>query len=183
MNFFLAVNLLDFSIIPSHAVNLPFPFHSLGFVLQIILPTLQDTLKFGCLLGEHLPPGSTLLLEGNLGAGKTSLVQGIAKGLGIEEAIVSPTFNLIHEYLDGRLPLYHLDLYRLEAEQVDSIYPEMYWEGEEKDLGITAIEWSQRLSNLPDDYLKIELSDALPGRKVTLNSYSQILDLKFVQSF
>ena len=152
-------------------------------MLQIILPTLQDTLKIGYLLGEHLPPGSTLLLEGNLGAGKTTLVQGIGRGLGITEAIVSPTFNLIHEYLDGRLPLYHLDLYRLEAEQVDNIYPEMYWEGEETDLGITAIEWSQRLSNLPDNYLKIELSDASLGRKITIDTYGQALDLKFIQNF
>ena len=152
-------------------------------MLQIILPTLEDTLNFGCLLGKHLPPGSTLLLAGNLGAGKTSLVQGIGRGLGIEETIVSPTFNLIHEYLDGRLPLYHLDLYRLAPEQVDTLYPEIYWQAEEVDPGITAIEWSQRLSYLPEDYLTLELSNAAIGRRVTIESHSQIVDLKFIQNF
>jgi len=152
-------------------------------VLQILLPTLEDTLQFGCLLGKHLPSGSTLLLEGDLGAGKTSLVQGIGRGLGIQEAIVSPTFNLIHEYLDGRVPLYHLDLYRLEPEQVDSIYPEIYWEGEEVDPGITAIEWSQRLVALPHNYLKLELSNAFSGRQAILVAYGEAPDLKFIQSF
>jgi len=152
-------------------------------VLQKLLPTLQDTLDFGCLLGKNLDPGSTLLLIGNLGAGKTALVKGIGKGLGIEEAIVSPTFNLIHEYLEGRIPLYHLDLYRLEPEQVDSVYPEIYWEGQEVDPGITAIEWSQRLSNLPDRYIQIELTDANPGRKVIVTPYGRIPNLKFIQNF
>ena len=132
---------------------------------------------------QHLPPSSTLLLTGNLGAGKTTLVQGIGRGLGIQEAIVSPTFNLIHEYLDGRIPLYHLDLYRLEPKQVDSIYPEIYWEGIEVDPGITAIEWSQRLISLPRDYIKIELSNAFSARQVTLEPYGKTTDLKFIQNF
>ena len=166
-----------------HQANSSFLFHSLGFVLQILLPTLEDTLNFGCLLGKHLTPGSTLLLTGNLGTGKTTLVQGIGRGLEIEDAILSPTFNLIHEYLDGRIPLYHLDLYRLEPDGVDSLYPEMYWLGEEADLGITAIEWSQRLPHLPDDYIKIALSDATRGRKASLETHGKTPDLKFIQNF
>ena len=150
---------------------------------KILLPTLEDTLNFGQLLGQQLVPGTTLLLFGNLGAGKTSLVQGIGRGLGIEELIVSPTFTIINEYLDGRIPLYHLDLYRLEPTQVDSVYPELYWQGEEVEPGITAIEWSQRLSFLPDRYLKIELSDLFEGRQVSLEPYGEIQDLKFIKSF
>lgn len=150
---------------------------------KILLPTLQDTLNFGQLLGQQLVPGTTLLLFGNLGAGKTSLVQGIGRGLGIEELIVSPTFTLINEYLDGRIPLYHLDLYRLEPNQVDSIYPELYWLAEEVEPGITAIEWSQRLSFLPDRYLKIELSNFSVGRQVNLEPYGEVQDLKFIESF
>ena len=152
-------------------------------MLQILLPTLEDTLNFGYLLGEHLPSGSTLLLFGNLGAGKTTLVQGIGKGLGIKDAILSPTFNLIHEYLDGRIPLYHLDLYRLEPSGVNSLYPEMYWEGIEVDPGITAIEWSQRLPTLPDNYIKLELSDFGESRKANLKTYGKTPDLKFIQNF
>ncbi|MEL6581588.1 MAG: tRNA (adenosine(37)-N6)-threonylcarbamoyltransferase complex ATPase subunit type 1 TsaE [Cyanobacteria bacterium J06621_12] len=150
---------------------------------QILLPTLEDTLNFGCLLGKHLPPGSTLLLEGNLGAGKTTLVQGIARGLEIAERVVSPTFTLINEYLDGRIPLYHLDLYRLEPSQVNSIYPEIYWLGQEVEPGITAIEWSQRLSIEPKNYIKIELTDSGMGRKISLQPSGKTTDLKFIQSF
>lgn len=152
-------------------------------MLQIFLPTLEDTLNFGSLLGKHLTPGSTLLLTGNLGAGKTTLVQGIGQGLGIESAILSPTFNLIHEYLDGRLPLYHLDLYRLEPAGVDSLYPEMYWLGEEVDLGITAIEWSQRLPRLPDNYIQISLSNPAGAREANIKPYGKVPDLKFIQNF
>ena len=152
-------------------------------MLKILLPTLEDTLNFGQLLGQQLVPGANLLLFGNLGAGKTSLVQGIGRGLGIKELIVSPTFTLINEYLDGRIPLYHLDLYRLEPTQVDSVYPELYWLAEEVEPGITAIEWSQRLSFLPDRYLKIELSNLFEGRQATLEPYGEFQDLKFIESF
>lgn len=151
----------------------------------ILLPTLEDTQHFGRLLGEHLAPGSTILLSGNLGAGKTSLVQGIGKGLGITEPIVSPTFTLINEYLEGRIPLYHLDLYRLEPNQVDTIYPEIYWEGLEVAPGITAIEWSQRLTIKPDNYLAIELfTNSSGARQAKFKFYGRdTYDLKFIESF
>jgi tRNA threonylcarbamoyladenosine biosynthesis protein TsaE len=151
-------------------------------VLKVLLPTLEATLDFGYLLGKHLSPGSTLLLNGNLGAGKTTLVQGIGRGLGIKEPVVSPTFTLINEYLDGRIPLYHLDLYRLEPSQIDSLYPEIYWSGEEVEPGITAIEWSQRLPVQPSDYIKIELL-GFDCREANLESFGQNSDLKFIQNF
>ena len=126
-------------------------------MLTIFLPDSQSTRRLGYSLGKHLPEDSVILLSGNLGTGKTTLVQGIGLGLDISESIVSPTFTLINEYLDGRLPLYHLDLYRLEPSQVDAIYPEMYWEGIEVTPGITAIEWWQRLVVRPEKYLALEL--------------------------
>lgn len=154
-------------------------------MLTILLPTLEDTLHLGYLLGKHLSPKTTLLLTGNLGAGKTTLVQGIAQGLNISDSVVSPTFTLINEYLDGRIPLYHLDLYRLEPNQVDSIYPEMYWEGIEVEPGITVIEWSQRLLIRPSNYLEIKLTPTpTQGRKATLQFYgTNTQDLKFIQNF
>ncbi len=151
----------------------------------ILLPTLQDTQHLGYLLGKHLLPGSTILLLGNLGAGKTTLVQGIGQGLDLSELIVSPTFTLINEYLEGRIPLYHLDLYRLEPSQVDNIYPEIYWSGIEVEPGITAIEWSQRLSIRPSSYLEIELAATASGKRKAFlqlcgtNTY----DLNFLHSF
>ncbi|MGB5596008.1 MAG: tRNA (adenosine(37)-N6)-threonylcarbamoyltransferase complex ATPase subunit type 1 TsaE, partial [Crocosphaera sp.] len=84
----------------------------------LILPNFEATKALGQQLGQNLPEGSVLLLKGDLGAGKTTLVQGIGEGLGITDPIVSPTFTLINEYNQGRLPLYHLDLYRLQPEEV-----------------------------------------------------------------
>lgn len=127
---------------------------------QIALPTIAATQELGKRLGNILPPGSNLLLSGELGAGKTTLVQGLGQGLGISEAIVSPTFALIHEYSEGRIPLYHFDLYRLAGEEIAELAPEIYWEASEVSPGIVAIEWAQRLPYRPDRYLEIQLDDA-----------------------
>lgn len=137
---------------------------------SLFLPTPAATQALGLALGRSLPAGSTLLLEGDLGTGKTSLIQSLGLGLGIEDPIVSPTFTLINEYHEGRIPLYHLDLYRLQPEQVASLYLENYVEGIEVPLGIVAIEWSERLLQLPESYLKIQLSYEGEGRRVTLEA-------------
>ena len=153
-------------------------------MLTIFLSNPQNTQRLGYLIGKYALPGSTLLLTGDLGTGKTTLVQGIGKGLGISELIVSPTFTLVNEYLDGRLPLYHLDLYRLEPSSVNDIYPEMYWSGIETAPGITAIEWSERLSVYPPSYIKIELAVSSQGREVRIQPEGiNSQDLKFIESF
>ena len=143
------------------------------------LPDAQATHNLGKRLGETLPAGSVILLEGDLGVGKTTLVQGIGAGLGIKEPIVSPTFTLVNEYREGRLPLYHLDLYRLEAPEIASLYPETYWEGIEVSPGITAIEWAQRLPYQPESYLDIELTHTETGRRVKLNWVGRELSFVF----
>jgi tRNA threonylcarbamoyladenosine biosynthesis protein TsaE len=125
--------------------------------MKIVLADTEATLRLGIALGESLTPGSVILLEGDLGAGKTTLVQGIGKGLGITEPIVSPTFTLINEYTEGRIPLYHLDLYRLEPQEVTTLNLESYWEGIEVTPGIVAIEWAERMPYKPDSYLSINL--------------------------
>ncbi|MDZ8223516.1 MULTISPECIES: tRNA (adenosine(37)-N6)-threonylcarbamoyltransferase complex ATPase subunit type 1 TsaE [unclassified Nostoc] len=125
--------------------------------MKIFLADTEATLRLGITLGESLTPGSVILLEGDLGAGKTTLVQGIGKGLGITEPIVSPTFTLINEYTEGRLPLYHLDLYRLEPQEVAALNLESYWEGVEVIPGIVAVEWAERLPYKPNSYLSVSL--------------------------
>ncbi|ACK66419.1 protein of unknown function UPF0079 [Rippkaea orientalis PCC 8801] len=127
-------------------------------MLVIDLVDPQATQRFGEQLGTLLPAGTVILLEGELGAGKTTLVQGIAESLGIKSPIVSPTFTIVNEYNEGRLPLYHLDLYRLSSEEIEKLYPDIYWEGEEVPPGITAIEWAQRLPHKPLAYLDIKLT-------------------------
>ncbi len=121
------------------------------------LPDAQATYALGKQLGTILAAGSVILLAGDLGAGKTTLVQGIGAGLGIADAIDSPTFTLINEYTEGRLPLYHLDLYRLQPEEIKTLHLDIYWEGKEVAPGITAIEWGQRLPYQPPNYLEIQL--------------------------
>lgn len=140
----------------------------------LFLTDAEATRSFGVKLGKSLPAGSVILLEGDLGAGKTTLVQGIGEGLGIEDAIVSPTFTLINEYSEGRIPLYHLDLYRLEPAEVEALNLESYWEGVEYPLGIVAIEWAERLPYKPPSYLHLCLKyDEESGRKAELVSVGE----------
>ncbi|WP_121971296.1 tRNA (adenosine(37)-N6)-threonylcarbamoyltransferase complex ATPase subunit type 1 TsaE [Leptolyngbya sp. BC1307] len=141
----------------------------------IDLPNAQATQALGYALGEQLPAGSVLLLKGDLGSGKTTLVQGLGAGLGIAE-IDSPTFTLINEYTGGRLPLYHIDLYRLSAAEAEALYLETYWEGVEVEPGIVAIEWAERLTYLPPAPVELALR-YLPGegRQARL-TFPQTLD-------
>ncbi|MEH2298004.1 MAG: tRNA (adenosine(37)-N6)-threonylcarbamoyltransferase complex ATPase subunit type 1 TsaE [Nostoc sp.] len=133
--------------------------------MKIFLADTEAMLRLGITLSESLTPGSVILLEGDLGAGKTTLVQGIGKGLGITEPIVSPTFTLINEYTEGRLPLYHLDLYRLEPQEVAALNLESYWEGVEVIPGIVAVEWAERLPYKPDSYLSVSLTYGHEGTR------------------
>ncbi|BAY47957.1 hypothetical protein SAMD00079811_55760 [Scytonema sp. HK-05] len=129
-------------------------------MMKIFLADAAATRKLGIALGQSLNAGNVILLQGDLGAGKTTLVQGIGFGLGISDPIVSPTFTLINEYMEGRLPLYHLDLYRLEPKQVAALNLETYWEGVEVTPGIVAIEWAERMPYKPDSYLGVRLTYA-----------------------
>ncbi|NMG08393.1 tRNA (adenosine(37)-N6)-threonylcarbamoyltransferase complex ATPase subunit type 1 TsaE [Brasilonema sp. UFV-L1] len=126
--------------------------------MKFFLADTTATRKLGIILGQSLKAGSVILLQGDLGAGKTTLVQGIGEGLGISDPIVSPTFTLINEYTEGRLPLYHLDLYRLEPNEVTALNLETYWEGVEMTPGIVAIEWAQRMPYKPDSYFSVRLT-------------------------
>ena len=122
------------------------------------LENAASTYNIGKSLGEFLPAGSVILLEGNLGTGKTTFVQGIGAGLGINETIDSPTFTLINEYFSGKIPLYHFDLYRLESSEIEALNLEIYWEGLEVPLGIVAIEWAEKLVYYPPNFLRVCLS-------------------------
>ena len=142
------------------------------------LPTLESTKALGQALAQTLPVGTVLLLRGDLGSGKTTLVQALGAALGIEEAIVSPTFTLVVEYGEGRLPLYHFDLYRLPPEAGDQwqrLGLAGYWEGE-VEPGIVAIEWSEYLPITPPQALVIELCLLPQGdRQVSLKTSDPVL--------
>ena len=105
----------------------------------------EETYKIGKEIGEKTKPGEVYALIGDLGVGKTVFTKGFAAGLGIEEEITSPTFTLINEYEDGRLPFYHFDVYRIEDEsEIEEIGYEEYFYGE----GVTLVEWANRIENL-----------------------------------
>lgn len=108
----------------------------------------------GLLLGKLLQPGDIICLYGRLGAGKTAFAQGVARGLGVEDPVTSPTFILINEY-EGRLPFYHFDAYRLEgADDFAGLGYEEYFYGD----GVALVEWADRVSDaLPPERLDVEL--------------------------
>ncbi|MFN3975320.1 MAG: tRNA (adenosine(37)-N6)-threonylcarbamoyltransferase complex ATPase subunit type 1 TsaE [Dehalococcoidia bacterium] len=123
--------------------------------LAVYCPTPEATQEVGVILGRHAEAGDLLLLVGELGAGKTTLVQGLCRGLGVPEPARSPTFVLVHRY-QGRLPVYHVDLYRIGsvAEALDLGLEELL--GKE---GVTVVEWAERLlPALPHDYLLVRLA-------------------------
>ena len=126
----------------------------------MFIENLEKTLNLGKKFSRKLNPQSIVLLHGPIGAGKTSFVQGIAKGLSICEEITSPTFALSHHYNSGKIPLIHLDLYRLG--NVSSA-KEVFFSEEEEALQIKAIlviEWPELIEPLIKDFWKIEISYA-----------------------
>ena len=115
-----------------------------------------ETRAIAAALAPTLAPGAVLLLHGDLGAGKTAFVRGLAEGLGLDpDDVTSPTFTLVHEYRGTRLPLIHVDLYRLDRAELDEI-------GLDQDLaatGITAVEWPERLVREITGAVSVRISD------------------------
>ena len=126
----------------------------------MFIKNLKETLNLGEKLSQKLNPQSIVLLKGPIGAGKTSFVQGIGRGLSISEDITSPTFALSHHYSSGKIPLIHLDLYRLEN---SSAAKEFFFSEEEEALqsqAIIVIEWPELIESFIKDFWKIEISYA-----------------------
>lgn len=137
----------------------------------MILKNLEETEKLAIVIGQVALPGDNLVLTGDLGAGKTTLTKGIALGLGIQQMIKSPTYTIIREYEQGRIPLYHMDVYRVEG-SADELGLDEYFEG----TGLSVIEWGSLLgADLPVDYLEL-IIDKLPDeyqRVVKLVSHGE----------
>ena len=123
--------------------------------MRVISSSEQETRELGKRMAGKVTPGTIISLRGSLGAGKTVFAKGFAEGLGITEAIVSPTFTLVQEY-DGRLKLYHLDLYRLSGEdEFESMGGEDFLYSD----GVALIEWSEKIEDmLPDDTIFINIT-------------------------
>lgn len=123
--------------------------------------TVADMRRLGAMLAKQLLPGDVLVLQGDLGAGKSELVRGIAEGLSIQDSIPSPTFTIMNAYSSGRVPLYHFDWYRLQ--QVEELY-EMGLDEFLGGDGIAAVEWAERFPEaVPPDHLLIQISASADG--------------------
>ena len=118
---------------------------------KYVSKNLDDTLNIAENIESEKFPNMVICLDGELGSGKTVFVKGFAKALGIEDNITSPTFNIIKEYMNGELPLYHMDVYRLDEVNEDLGIKDYYNKG-----GVTIIEWSDMIKNdLPEERLEI----------------------------
>jgi len=137
--------------------------------------TPKETFDFGKSLGASAKAGTVYTLIGDLGVGKTVLTQGLAKGLQIDEPISSPTFTIVQIYEEGRLPLYHFDVYRIgDVEEMEEIGYEDYFYGE----GVTLIEWANLIEEiLPEQYTEIKIEKDLEKgfdyRKITVTSIGE----------
>jgi tRNA threonylcarbamoyladenosine biosynthesis protein TsaE len=143
----------------------------------VTIPDHAGMIEYGRTFAATLKPGDVVLLHGDLGAGKTTLTQGMALGLGVEEAIQSPTFSLVAEH-DGRdsegrpLRLYHLDLYRLEeVDELEGLGYEQYLAPED---GVTVIEWPERADDwLPDGFWLLRIDHAPGGGRTIERSFHE----------
>ena len=142
--------------------------------LKIYTNSPEETMELGMKI-SHLPKGTIVLLSGDLGAGKTTLVRGAAKGLNIQDVVQSPTFNIMKIYLKGDRPLIHIDAYRL-ADINDDIGLDEYIGYES---GITFIEWPMYIENLiPSDHLEVEIKRINDEeREITIKGKEEILEL------
>ena len=134
--------------------------------MEFITNSPLETENVGAALGKIVPAGTVLAYEGDLGAGKTAFTRGLAKGLGATEQVTSPTYTIVNEYLSGRLPLFHFDMYRLSG--ADDLW-DIGWEDYLERGGVCAVEWSENVADALEDpvFVRIEkLGDET--RRITL---------------
>ena len=115
----------------------------------------EETEALGADLAGRLEPGTVIAFTGDLGAGKTAFVRGLARGLGVQERVTSPTFTIVNEYEGGRLPLFHFDMYRLGS--ADELF-DIGWEDYLARGGVCAVEWSENVADaLDNDCLRVDI--------------------------
>jgi len=143
--------------------------------MEYITNSPAETEAVGAALGKVLQPGTVLAYRGDLGAGKTAFTRGLAKGLGCSEIVTSPTYTIVNEYLSGRLPLFHFDMYRLRSS--DDLW-DIGWEDYLERGGICAVEWSENVDDAMEDavYVTIEKLGE-DARRITIEGGEFLADL------
>ena len=123
--------------------------------MEFITNSPAETEKIGAALGQAIPAGSIIAYRGDLGAGKTAFTRGLARGLGCGESVTSPTYTIVNEYLSGRLPLFHFDMYRIKDE--DDLISTGFYDYEERG-GIIITEWSENIPfAIPEDAVRVNI--------------------------
>ena len=123
--------------------------------MEITTTSPVETEAAGAALAAELKPGSVIAFTGDLGAGKTAFTRGLARGLGVEERVTSPTFTIVNEYEGGRLPLFHFDMYRLGSS--DELF-DIGWEDYLARGGVCAVEWSETIADaLEEDAIRVDI--------------------------
>ena len=134
--------------------------------MEFITHSSAETEALGAALANILPPGTVLAYEGDLGAGKTAFTRGLAAGLGCTDMVTSPTYTIVNEYLSGRLPLFHFDMYRLASS--DDLW-DIGWEDYLDRGGICAVEWSENVRDAMENAVCVRI-EKLDGdsRRITI---------------
>ena len=122
--------------------------------MEFITHSPEETEKIGEALAKSLQPGTILAYRGDLGAGKTAFTRGLARGLGCKETVTSPTYTIVNEYLGGRLPLFHFDMYRLASS--DDLW-DIGWEDYLDREGVCAVEWSENVQDAMENAITVTI--------------------------
>lgn len=143
--------------------------------MEFITNAPEQTEEIGCALGKVIKPGTVIAYRGDLGAGKTAFTRGLARGLGAKDLVTSPTYTIVNEYLGGRLPLFHFDMYRLGSS--DDLW-DIGWEDYLDRGGVCAVEWSENVPEAMAGALTVtieKLGDT--SRRVTIEGGQEYEDL------
>ena len=143
--------------------------------MQYITNSPAETEAFGAALGKQMKAGTVIAYRGDLGAGKTAFTRGLARGLGYTDSVTSPTYTIVNEYLGGRLPLFHFDMYRLKSS--DDLW-DIGWEDYLERGGVCAVEWSENVDDAMENavYVTIEKTGD-EARRITIEGGDLIADL------
>ena len=143
--------------------------------MEFITNSPQETENLGAALGRILKPGTILAYRGDLGAGKTAFTRGLARGLGYKEPVTSPTYTIVNEYLGGRLPLFHFDMYRLASS--DDLW-DIGWEDYLERGGVCAVEWSENVADAMEDAIIVRIEKTGDeSRRITIEGGEEIAAL------
>ena len=134
--------------------------------MEFITNSAVETEEVGAKLARQLTPGTVIAYRGDLGAGKTAFTRGLARGLGAAEPVTSPTYTIVNEYLSGRLPLFHFDMYRLTCS--DELF-DIGWEDYLERGGVCAVEWSENVADAMENPIVVTIEKlGEESRKITV---------------